>query len=553
MEGTDIIARLQQAARQLSAEAERSAGERASLESRVQQLVQQRGDAVVELARHYLPDLQSQTIESSFSEIRQELSGVLAQRDAAARQLAASAEQAQIQLDQLRNQLKNVTDKLNEFVRQREALEATVAAELAKQPKFSEFSRLAEAARGALQRDRARVLELKQMAQEKLPAYQRSALFQYLVRRRYGTPDYRSRGLIRSLDRWVAGLVDYAQARHGYDFLCRAPEVLANELQARQQEFDALVVKMQAIENELAQTTGLAKVREQGTECGRQRDALVAETKTRQDALHAIQAELQQLSSGQNKFYQAALERMQRFLGQAKTSVLEAHARQTPEPEDDRIVALIASSTSETEPLRTKLEALTSEQRTAAARVRDLQALIGRYQKANYDSTRSYFQDPFDFDALLAGFSSGQAKDEDLWQALRERQRFRPSIATQAGGLAVEALNNRALVDAALQITAAVIQAAANSSAAAGPRRAPPGDIFGSGGPWQNLPSGNPWGNTHHGGHISQRTSPPDSGSFGGGGWTGGGAPMPDPGPPSGGGDSGAGDTGGSFTTTDGF
>ena len=304
---------------------------------------------------------------------------------------------------------------------------------------------------------------------------------------------------------------------------------------------------MQAIEGEIAKGAGLTDLRERGTECGRQLDALVAEIKQRQDELHAVQAELQQLASGQNKFYQEALSRMQRFLGDTKTSVLEARARQTPEPQDDQLVAAIAALTSELELAKPHIDELHKQQRATTQRLQGIEQLVSQYHQQNYDSTRSYFEPPFEFDDLLERFADGEASSDELWRTIASRQRFRPTATSQIGAVAVDAMNNRQLIDAALQVTAAVIDAAARSSYSS-PRQFPtypsqapshrhesPGGFFGGGPARHESSGGGPWsgGDGSSGGSIS-------AGDMGGGN-------------SSGGGSSAGGDPGGSFTSGEGF
>jgi hypothetical protein len=61
---------------------------------------------------------------------------------------------------------------------------------------------------------------------EKRKPYEADPLFMYLWRRRFGTGDYKASGLVRSLDRKVAHLVGYEDARVNYAMLMELPERL---------------------------------------------------------------------------------------------------------------------------------------------------------------------------------------------------------------------------------------------------------------------------------------------------------------------------------------
>ncbi len=60
------------------------------------------------------------------------------------------------------------------------------------------------------------------LAAKRVP-YEQDPIFMYLWRRGFGTPRYTSRGLVRNLDRMVAGHVNYADASRNYTMLTELP------------------------------------------------------------------------------------------------------------------------------------------------------------------------------------------------------------------------------------------------------------------------------------------------------------------------------------------
>lgn len=68
---------------------------------------------------------------------------------------------------------------------------------------------------------------------KRLP-YETDPLFMYLWNRGFGTPNYRSKGLVRFLDRKVAQLVGYDMARRNYHVLTELPERLREHLRMLQ-------------------------------------------------------------------------------------------------------------------------------------------------------------------------------------------------------------------------------------------------------------------------------------------------------------------------------
>lgn len=58
-------------------------------------------------------------------------------------------------------------------------------------------------------------------------AYEEDELFVYLHRRHYGTADYTAFGPFRALDRWLADLIGYREAKHNYERLKNIPKWIA--------------------------------------------------------------------------------------------------------------------------------------------------------------------------------------------------------------------------------------------------------------------------------------------------------------------------------------
>ncbi|MEO1115931.1 MAG: hypothetical protein AAFY05_26555, partial [Pseudomonadota bacterium] len=113
---------------------------------------------------------------------------------------------AENQMDELMDAVDGRLENDSAYLAQREATEQAIAT--------------AEAAA-----DKARTSE--QDRDNKGKAYDADPLFVYLWERGYGTQDYTYRGIIRSLDHWVAGLIRYDDARANYAMLTGIPDRMA--------------------------------------------------------------------------------------------------------------------------------------------------------------------------------------------------------------------------------------------------------------------------------------------------------------------------------------
>ena len=236
-------------------------------------------------------------------------------------------------------ELGRVTEALNGKVAERQKLEALVADRLHGSDDFKKLSEQALAAETELERNEGRVAEIKAEADKKLPSYERSRLFKYLYNAGYGTAEYAGKGLTRSIDAWVAKMIDYASARRGYDFLRVTPELMQHEVGRRRASFNGLMQQVEAIEDHVSDEVGLTAVLKAGQLLGAERDASVAAAAKAQDELLKQQHELLALAGSKNEFYEQGLARMQNFLANLPPTRLADESRATPERDDDAIVA----------------------------------------------------------------------------------------------------------------------------------------------------------------------------------------------------------------------
>jgi prefoldin subunit 5 len=463
LEGPAVFEQLDVALSRAKNELARCHEEATRLDDAMRDLLARRGEALLGLARHYLPEISRAAIQSTFEGIRSDLLTILARREAKRDDLKSRLDQGNEEIRRRNAEIDDVTRRLNEKVALREKLEAAVAETLKGNADFQERSKLALQAEEKLHRDESRVEELARESTEKLPAYDRSRLFRYLHDRGYSTPDYKPSDWVRRLDRWVADLIDYPNALNGYEFLKKTPELVAAEVSRRRDQFAELMKQVEAIEKDEADRAGLTAVLAEGDALGLERDRLVQELGRLQKDAEAIQQQLAGLQTAQDEFYRQAIERFRSFLGETKLALLEKRARQTPEPEDDAIVAELAGLDEQIEGIGPSQDDL-NRRRKAADRVKEgLDRVIRQYRQANYDSERSYFEgvDPA---REIARLEDGQIDADDLWESIRSAQNFRPSWVQQTASNGIQVAASpagRVILGALVDIAGAAMREAA--------------------------------------------------------------------------------------------
>lgn len=389
-------------------------------------VVERRGEAFLELARHYLPAMDQETVAGTFQEVRSQLMEVLMRKQRRQRELQEMLRADEAARARLDSELERVTTQLNDQVAKREELEKLVARRLEEDTEFQRLSKEALAAETELNRNEDRVEEIKQEAAKKLPSYEKSSLFQYLHKRGFDTPGYTKGGLTRRLDRWVASLIDYPRARRSYEFLRVTPELMAQEVLRRRDQFNALMELVEACEDRHADEVGLTAVMREGQELGAARDRLVAKIGSQQDLADKHRQELLVLEESRGEYYEQAVIRMQAFLAGLEESRLQHTSRATPDPEDDQIVAEVAWLGEELERIKKQKRDLASEQQMWKSRAAELQDVWQRFRRADYDSGRSSFHPDFDIESHLEHFVRGQISRDDLWASIKSAQQFAP-------------------------------------------------------------------------------------------------------------------------------
>lgn len=450
----------------LSASAEADTAQK-RLKSQIDQVVSERGAALLELARHDLPDLKRETIQNTFAEIQRELLLIVERKERTVSELSNRIERLLSAEKESSQSLTAVDAELAAAVASQKQLETQVQAELKKDAEFPALSQRAVAAEEALHRDEKRVAEVQAESAEKLPAYERSSLFQYLYRRGYLNPEYAARGLTRRLDRWVSSLIGYSTAKRGYEFLKKTPELMTEELARRRAEFHALMAKVEAIQSQTADRLGLTRAIAGIETLRSQRERIDQQIAECRQLTSRAQTELAAVSQDQCQFYRTALERYRQFLESAQAAVLERRAAQTLSQHDDEIVSRIRHLSETSDKLRQDLPAVAQLVTRAVGITDGLDFVSRRLQQSNFDEPNSKFEN-LNLGQLLSQFQQGVLSKDAFWTELKQHQQFERPPQAQVSAVDVAAIithpMTRVLAQAMIEVVGAALQGGVDRS-----------------------------------------------------------------------------------------
>lgn len=173
----------------------------------------------------------------------------------------------------------------------------------------------------------------------KAEPYLAEPMFSYLWKRGYGTSTYAGRGLARTLDRWVAGLVGYEKARIDFRNLNEIPRRLATH--AERLRGDLAAARADLDRASRVHTAGAEEADAEA--CRREADAEAAGARLQalRDTLGRHGREILKAADRKDADWLAAAAALGRSMAGESLARIEKAAAETPEPEDDLLVAEI--------------------------------------------------------------------------------------------------------------------------------------------------------------------------------------------------------------------
>jgi chromosome segregation ATPase len=419
--GQAILGRLRKAQEDARADAARLARDALNAERQLKDVLAEKGTAVLELAKHYLPEISRERVDATFAEVRGDLATVVDRKERARAELTGRRDRFDVSCRSFQEQLDGASRQLEDTTRQIAEAEQDVAHTLATNEEFQQLSQQALVAEHELKQNEERAEQIEREAEAKLPAYRESRLFQYLYQRGFATPKYNSRGLVRGIDRWVANLIDFRRARQSYEFLQKTPELVTREITRRREEFESLMNRVEAIERRVRAESPLAEVERRASSLKKDRERLEKSLAREQQQRESLDAELQKLDAD-GRFYDEALSRFSTFLGDTETAVLQQRAEASPELIDDEIVSRIAWQNQQIDSLRASVDDLQTRTKQAKAQSDGLSHVVRRFRQMDLDGPTSHFETDLDLDGCLERFRNGILNRDELLETIRDRR-----------------------------------------------------------------------------------------------------------------------------------
>lgn len=390
-------------------------------------LQERQSEAYRDLARFRLDTDSAGSLNTRLDSAAREARRLLDKRTADYKVLTDQLRQCESERSQLQKKRAELDAARDAAENQMDDLMEVVDGRLETDPAYQAQREKAEAAKATAEAAAAKAATSEKDRQEKGKAYEADPLFLYLWQRGFGTPDYRHRGLVRSLDRWVAGLIGFQDARANFAMLTSIPERMGRHAQrcaeiAREEEAKLAEFSRNAM-TDAAGADLVGSIEELSGEI----DGIDAELDKLDRSIETLSGALAEFASGEDNDFQKAEEHLSVSLQSDELNDLWQAALNTPSPEDEKIVQRI-------EDLRERIEQVMREtrqdrelQRDIGRRRAELADVVKRFRAKGYGSWESTFSDDRLTTVLLGELIKGAITGAEYWQrAERSHKRRKP-------------------------------------------------------------------------------------------------------------------------------
>ncbi|MFV2093122.1 MAG: hypothetical protein ACC634_08555 [Hyphomicrobiales bacterium] len=283
-----------------------------------------------------------------------------------------------------------------------------------------------EAAEKVAEAARAKLAAAQTARQSKGVPYDADPLFMYLWRRDYGLSTYDHKGLVRTLDQWVARLVGYDSARPNYYMLLEIPQRLGPHVEAMQAVAEAQMDKLVAREAAMRDASQVPELEETLNEKLGRLDALDADIAIKSKRLRELTELRASFAKAQDPAYRDAVGEVSKVLENYSLGELGQAARATPDPADEAIVARLVDAEKRLERTGADREELTELAEAAERRLAQVEDMRLEFRRRSYDDYSSSFTDSAMFSAILGEFLRGAISGAVYWKRLDRQHRRRP-------------------------------------------------------------------------------------------------------------------------------
>ena len=422
--GRDTLQEINDHVLQAQSQIENADREMGNLTSRLSRLRLEEAEQFRQLAKFRLDEMNAGHMAARLDKAHHAVPAFLDQHKQALAELENGLEQvkqSQQKLEQQRESQIDACDKAVEslqrqLARSKEELEQDEGYRLQQEKAV----RAAEVTRRAAEKASQSEADLA----SKGKPYQEDSIFMYLWQRRYMTPDYRANGIIRSLDGWVARLIDYRENRADYHMLNELPLRLREHADQAAEEAKRQQQALQALERQTAEKDGVGTLQSTLEKSETQLQQINGEIETHEKRYQELLGQKAGFAAGEDKYTQMAVEVLVAELEREDTIELYRQAQATPRPEDDVIVMQLHKLQQEEQETNKRISGLKADRQQQRKALEELTKLRSKFRRSNYDARHSSFPSNLGLGILLGEMLRGGRSSGSAWDRIGGTQKW---------------------------------------------------------------------------------------------------------------------------------
>ncbi len=350
---------------------------------------------------------------------------LLEQRNQAFQQLEGEIDRESKELEKLEKERGRAQEEANQRAQAVIDCEHKVQSELEDdtdyQSQLKEARRLDSIADQAEQKAR----QAEKDRQEKGKPYEENALFMYLWKRKYGTPEYHANPLTRWLDGWVDRLCNYGKYRVNYWTLLEIPKRLTEHASLARGDAEQALEVLANYETKKAEQAGLPALQENHKRSLEKVDAIDVEIEQKEDMLNELLRKRTGFVEGRDTYMEESLKTLSNALAHRSIYDLNDAAHQTPTPKDNQWIRELAGLQEEVEDLEAELRDHRRMHEAKLDRLQQLEQVRRQFKNHRYDDMRSGFGNEGLITSMFSQFLNGLISSGELWRVLQRHQRHR--------------------------------------------------------------------------------------------------------------------------------
>ena len=205
-------------------------------------------------------------------------------------------------------------------------------------PEFQEYKKTIEKTREQIERTMHKIPVIQQDHQIKTAAYHTDPLFNHLWDAQYGTSSYNRSRFYRNLDRWVARICRYEQARRNYALLPALPKKFETHRNMLESKLESQITEMRAFLEKAVMEAGGQNYQVKIEKGQSELSALDADIAQMETNYEKVLNEKKLIVSRQDEISSAATMQLGKFLKNKTLIQLKIDAAATRSLDDDEIV-----------------------------------------------------------------------------------------------------------------------------------------------------------------------------------------------------------------------